>query len=151
MSERSVPATPETGVGWNGRLLFRHRGAAIQVIRQGPGASGGRRDRQIGRIPRATLEPPPELLAGCSEVEQQEIVEWLEIARQMHRVREKAAAFSLSDSVGAAIRYLRMSTDEGERRMLLKMIEVAALDLRREINATDESPMGGHEKVHPLD
>jgi len=150
----SVPAAERPGAARaSTKLLFRDRGAVIQVIRvQSGGASGaGGRQRLIGKIPRATLQPPPDLLSACSASERQEIGDWIEHTKWVHRLRQQAAAFALPDAVGAAIEYLRMTGDEGERQRLIKVMEVASLDLRRGIKAVAEPSKRVQGKAHLLD
>lgn len=113
-------------------MHFRERGPSIQIIRSTYDQSGKRSKNEVlGRMSRATLRVPDDVLTKLSAAEKTELATYVERAKSLDLLRRKLTAHVLPQTIAEAIDYAHGVEDEAERDLLQAHFAEAIVALRR--------------------
>ena len=115
-------------------MHFRFRGNSIQIVKsQNDQETGKAKSVPLGSINRASLLVSDKLRANCSPSELQEIETWVKGYQSVVDLKNKHAALTLSEQMGAAIGWFEKA-DQAEARQAVDDILATWALLRAVLN-----------------
>jgi hypothetical protein len=120
-------------------LLFRPRGAAIQVVRSTPNATSGRTENAIlGSLPTDGGRMPASMAARLTEAEKAEVDAYTANLRSIETMRAEVAIRSLNLTAAATARAMADAPDEATRNGYLAILKDTFQTVRAAIKAADK-------------
>lgn len=120
-------------------LLFIDQPKHIRVVRASSDGAGTLRRERLGQIPKATLEPSPELTAALAGDEGVEVSAAIDVYRKSVALKRQVAALTFPETVREVVDYLNDGASDSERRIIVAALMEAVRLVRKSAREAGQS------------